>query len=66
MTVDDFNETVGTRLPQDSARTLAGLVFNTLGRRPQPGDGARLAVETIDGVRIERLRIELPAASAPA
>ena len=34
MTIDDFNETVGTDLPMDDARTLAGLVFNTLGRRP--------------------------------
>jgi len=66
MTVDDFNEAVGTRLPQEGARTLAGLVFNALGRRPNPGDAVtvdpvRLAVEGIHGVRITRLRVELPA-----
>jgi putative hemolysin len=64
MTVDDFNETVGTRLPQNGARTMAGLVFDGLGRRPTPGDsiaieGVRLAVEQMDSLRIARLRVEL-------
>jgi putative hemolysin len=64
MTIDDFNEAVGTQLPQDGARTMAGLVFNALGRRPQPGDSvaadsARLSVEQMDGLRITRLRVEL-------
>jgi putative hemolysin len=64
MTVDDFNEAVGTQLPQEGARTMAGLVFNALGRRPQPGDAvtvdsARLSVEQLDGMRITRLRVEL-------
>ena len=66
MTIDDFNETVGTGLPQNGARTIAGLVFNALGRRPQPGDSVavgpvRLAVEAIEGLRITRVRVELPA-----
>ena len=70
MTVDDFNETVGTRLPTEDARTMAGLVFNTLGRRPAPGDsvdveGVRLAVEAVDALRITRLRVELPPRDAP-
>ena len=67
MTIDDFNETVGTELPQDDARTLAGLVFNTLGRRPEAGDevaldGVRLTVEETGGARITRLLVRLPAA----
>ena len=45
MTIDDFNETVGTRLPQRGPRTLAGLAFDALGRRPEPGDVAQ-----VDGV----------------
>jgi putative hemolysin len=67
MSVDDFNETVGTTLPQtEHARTLAGLVFHALGRRPDPGDsveveGARFTVEELDGSRIARLRVRLPA-----
>ena len=65
MTIDDFNETVGTELPQRGARTLAGLVFSTLGRRPATDDvvaigRVRLVVEKLDGVRITRLRVELP------
>ena len=66
MTVDDFNETVGTELPQDDARTLAGLVFNALGRRPVVGDeavidGVRLAVEETDSARITRVLVRLDA-----
>ena len=47
MTIDDFNETVGTTLPQHGQRTLAGLTFDLLGRRPVPGD-----VVEVDGVQI--------------
>jgi magnesium and cobalt exporter, CNNM family len=62
MTIDDFNETVGTELPQEDARTLAGLVFNTLGRRPVPGDEVTVddvgfTVEETDSARITRLRV---------
>jgi putative hemolysin len=61
MTIDDFNESVGTELPQAGARTMAGLVFNLLGRRPRPGDAVtvesvRLCVDEIDRLRIARLR----------
>jgi putative hemolysin len=62
MTIDDFNETVGTTLPKDDARTMAGLVFHELGRRPRTGDtvdvdGVRLTVGEVDGNRITRLRV---------
>ena len=65
LTIDDFNEMLGTRLPQDGARTLAGLVLDTLGRRPDPGDTAtvdhvEIRVESLDGLRITRLRVTLP------
>jgi putative hemolysin len=64
MTIDDFNETVGTQLPHDGVRSMAGLVFDALGRRPAPGDTVtlgtvRLSVEEIDRLRIKRLRVEL-------
>ncbi len=64
MTIDDFNETVETHLPQDGDRTMAGLVFTALGRRPRPGDSValdavRLTVEEVDGLRIARLRADL-------
>ena len=62
MTIDDFNEVVGTELPKEDARTMAGLVFHELGRRPRPGDaveldGVRLTVGEVDGNRITRLRV---------
>jgi putative hemolysin len=62
MTVDDFNEEVGTALPQRSARTLAGLVFEELGRRPLVGDvvtvaGVTLRIVGLDGLRITRLHV---------
>jgi putative hemolysin len=64
ISIDDFNETVGTDLPQRGPRTLAGLVFDELGRRPEPGDKVRigdvvLTVEEVDGNRITRLRVTL-------
>ena len=64
MTIDDFNEALGTDLPQRGPRTLAGLVFDALGHKPRPGDavragGASLRVEALDGLRITRLRIAL-------
>ena len=69
MTIDDFNETVGTTLPQRSARTLAGLVFDELGRRPRVGDTVALGdvmlrIAELDGLRISRLRITAPDAPA--
>jgi putative hemolysin len=65
MTIDDFNETVGTELPQRGPRTLGGLTFDALGRLPVPGDevnldGVRIRVEEMTGLRITRLRIALP------
>jgi len=65
MSVDDFNESTGAELPQDGARTLAGLVFDSLGRGAVKGDAAELAgvtlrVEEIDGARITRIRADLP------
>jgi putative hemolysin len=66
MTIDDFNEAVGTSLPQRGPRTLAGLAFDALGRRPRPGDavdvdGVRLEVEAVEGMRIMKLRVALQA-----
>jgi putative hemolysin len=66
MTIDDFNETVRTDLPQRGPRTLAGLVFDELGRQPSVGDtvlleGTKLTVEELDELRITRLRVALPA-----
>lgn len=62
MTVDDFNETFDTALPQDRGHTLAGLVFNALGRGAREDDSVSLGcldlrVEEVDGARIKRLAV---------
>jgi putative hemolysin len=65
MSVDDFNESTGVELPHDGVRTLAGLVFDSLGHGPTDGDtvevaGTTLRVDETNGNRITRLRVELP------
>ena len=65
MTIDDFEEAVGVQLPHTGSRTLAGLVLDRLGRRPDPGDtvaldGVDIRVDDVDGLRITGLRISLP------
>jgi putative hemolysin len=67
MTIDDLNEELGLALPQRGPHTLAGLAFDELGRRPVPGDvvvvgEVGLRVEEMEGLRIVRLRLELPEA----
>ncbi len=64
MTIDDFNEVTGASLPQNGPRTLAGLAFDALGRRPVEGDvvrvdDAEVRVEAVDGLRITGLQITL-------
>ncbi|HEX2104714.1 MAG TPA: hemolysin family protein [Solirubrobacteraceae bacterium] len=65
ITIDDFNEAVGVHLPQGGARTLAGLVFDALGRRPAPGDEVvvdevRVRIAQVDGLRITEVRVTMP------
>ena len=69
MTIDDFNEAVGTDLPVGQVRTLAGLTLDALGRHAAPGDstavdGVHIDVEAVDGLRITKLRVTLPADAA--
>ncbi|HVW46669.1 MAG TPA: hemolysin family protein [Solirubrobacterales bacterium] len=71
MTIDDFNETTGTHLPVGEERTIAGLVFSTLGHSPRVDDvvtvdSVRMTVESLDGLRIERVALELPDDRQPA
>jgi len=65
LTIDDFDETVGTSLTCDGPRTLAGLVLHTLGHRPDPGDtvtigDVEIRVEAVEGLRITQLQVTLP------
>jgi putative hemolysin len=66
LTIDDANEALGLTLPQRGPRTLAGLVFDALGRRPAPGDsatvdGVSLRVGDVRGARITHVELTLPA-----
>jgi putative hemolysin len=63
MTVDDLNETLGMHLPQDRAHTVAGLVLDLAGRRPESGESVNvdrvvLTVESVDGARIRSVLIQ--------
>jgi putative hemolysin len=58
--IDDFSEVFHVELPSEPFHTLAGLVFDRLGRMPKVGDqvqldGVRLRVLAIKGLRISLL-----------
>lgn len=60
--LDEVNELLGVRLPQDEVDTVAGLVYSLFGRVPSPGEtialpGIELRVEKTLGQRITRVRI---------
>jgi putative hemolysin len=62
-TIDDFNEQFGTGLEHEDFHTVAGFVFDHLGRAAAPGDevqsdGVRLTVLETEGSRIQRLEVE--------
>ena len=73
LSIDDFNEITGVHLHQEAVRTMAGLVFARLGRRPTLNDeieirrrAAAPALRNISGARITRLTVKLPTARRPA
>jgi CBS domain containing-hemolysin-like protein len=61
-TIDDFNERFKCDLPHEDYHTLAGFVFGLLGRTALPGDevtydGLMFRVDSVEGQRIEKLRV---------
>jgi CBS domain containing-hemolysin-like protein len=63
---DEIQAAIGLELPAGRAdyETVAGLILQLLGRIPRPGErvevpGATLAVERMDGRRIDRVRVTL-------
>ena len=63
--LDDFAEQFHVELPAEPFHTLAGLVFDRLGRMPKVGeevrvDGLRLRVLAVNGLRISMLEATLP------
>ena len=62
LSLDEANEDLGLELPTGDWDTVAGLLFTQLGHVPEQGesievDGHTLTADTIDGRRIERVRI---------
>jgi putative hemolysin len=60
--IDDFNEQFGFDLPQEDYHTVAGFVFDLLGRAAEVGDevghdGLRFHVDEVDSKRIKRLTV---------
>ena len=70
MSIDDVNELLDVKLPDEDWDTVAGFVFNTLGHVPVRGEavelhGWRFAAEQVDGRRIRQVRISvIPAHTA--
>jgi len=71
--IDDFSERFDIELPAEPFHTIAGLVFDRLGRMPKVGDqlrmdGIRLRVLAVKGFRISLLEATFarpPEARAP-
>lgn len=60
--IAEVNEALGLTLADDEVDTIGGLVYNTMGRIPNPGDsvtvsGAELEVLRTDANRIMRVRV---------
>jgi CBS domain containing-hemolysin-like protein len=61
--LDDFNDIMGTDLPNSEADTLGGLIYSRIGRVPTAGDhvqieGLQLTVEQVSGQRIRKVRAQ--------
>ena len=67
--IDDFNDIMGTELPNSEADTLSGLIYSRIGRVPTAGDNVQiddlqLTVEQVSGQRIRKVRaLRLPSLS---
>ena len=64
MPIDEFNVQFGTRLPDDEYDTIGGLVTNSFGYLPQPGEevvinGVHFSVNKADSRRVLSLRMTL-------
>ncbi len=63
LNIDDLNEQLDARLPEDEFETIGGFVFGTLGKEPEVGDsiefnGWRMTVQEKEGRRLRKIRIE--------
>jgi CBS domain containing-hemolysin-like protein len=63
MPIEEFNQRVGTELPEDEYDTMGGLVFGLFGRLPSPGAKVSymlytFSVEKMSGTSIQELKVE--------
>ena len=63
--IDEFNEQIGTNLPEEDYHTVAGFAFHLIGRAPEAGDdveheGIHFHVDEVEGTRIQQLTVSLP------
>ncbi len=62
--IDDINDLTGLRLVSEESDRIGGIVFERLGRVPKVGDvvqiadGATIAVLSMDGLRLRKLRLQ--------
>lgn len=61
--IEEFNKTVGARLPNDQQETMGGLVFSLFGRLPQAGETISLdeftfVLQEIDGTQIKKVLVK--------
>ncbi len=71
MSMDEFNERMGTELPVDEADTFGGFVFGLFGRQPVQGEtveaaGFAFQVDQTDGRRILKVKVTRQASPTPA
>ncbi|MCB2156123.1 hypothetical protein KQI84_14700 [bacterium] len=64
--LDDLEEEIGLELPKRNCDTIAGYIYQRLGRVPRPGEvleerGWRIVVSGLDNHRIRRIRAIPPA-----
>lgn len=67
--IEDFEDYFEVKIEDEHNDTIGGAVFSQIGRRPQAGDeveiaGLRIRVESLDGLRIDRLLVDCPEGSA--
>src|SRR5262249_43413884 len=63
-TIDEFNDQLETKLPDEDYHTVAGFVFGLIGHAAEPGDeveydGIRFRVDEVEGTRIQILTATL-------
>ena len=68
--IEEVNEALGLSLSDENYDTIGGYFMGRLERIPQKGDevtidGVRMRVEQVDGLRVDHLRIFIPADRQP-